>query len=322
MNDTPTGGDLEPVVAEQAETPIVEDHFFDNLDDAVDALDDDMPENEEPDLEPEAEETPEPEDEPEETEAEEPESDEGDAFVTLPDGSEITLSEIADLQANGLRSADYTQKTTEVAEQRKALEAERQTYSERLQFTETALRNVTKFIEGIIPPEPTIDMAQTDPGAYTQAMALRNGAIAELQQVMKVSDGVNGHKAQVSDADLAAYKNRENGALVKAMPHLADPVKRAAFDKAVSETAADFGFSPDEIAQTADSRILQMVHYAKLGKLSAQNRANAKRRVQTPMRSKPQTAKAVSGQTMKNRQAMQRLSKSGSIEDALEIDFD
>ena len=48
MNDTLQGGDLEPVVDEQAEAEYSEDQGFDNLDDAADALEDDMPADEQP----------------------------------------------------------------------------------------------------------------------------------------------------------------------------------------------------------------------------------------------------------------------------------
>lgn len=311
------GGDLEPNVEEQVEANDIEDQDldgFDNLDDAADALLDDEPDDEEP-----TEET-EPDDEPE-AETEDEESDTGDAIVELPDGETLTLSEIADLKANGLRAADYTHKTTELAREREAAKAIETQYAERLQYAESTLQNISGFVEGLIPPPPPIELAQADPGAYTQQKAIRDAAIAELQKLTEIGEGVKAHRAGVSEADMTAYRERERAALVKAMPHLSDPVKRQAFDKVVADTAQQFGFTADEIAQTADHRILQMVHYARMGKRSEANRNNAKRRVQTPATGKAKPAQ-MSAQQSQNRNAMQRLSKSGSINDAMEIDFD
>ena len=143
--------------------------------------------------------------------------------------------------------------------------------------------------------------------------------MGELQKLFDIQKDVDGHKTETSGKDAEAYRTEQAASLVKAMPHLSDPVKRAAFDREVAATAQEFGFSADEIAATADSRILQMVHYARIGKRSEQNRNNAKRRVQTPMKGK---ARPSATTPKANPKAMQRLSKSGSIHDAMEIDFD
>lgn len=315
---TPIGGDLEPVVPEQAEIGGDEDREYDNLEDAMAALEDDeQPDEEEPDTE-EAEDDAEEVDDPED---EDEESDDGDAIVELPDGEKLTLSEIADLKANGLRAADYTRKTTELSERRKEAEQAKAQYDERLQFVEVTLQNVQTFVEGLIPPEPSIDMARSDPAGFLEAQTVRQTAIAELSKLIRQPESVKAHKGQMTDADTRAYKDAESEKLVKAMPHLRDPVKRHAFDEAIAKTAADFGFSPEEIAATADHRILQLVHYARMGKRSETNRNNAKRRVQTPAKGKPKPSQSAAP-TAKNRNAMQRLSKSGSYEDALSVDFD
>ena len=326
MSDTPTGGDLEPIAQEQAESAEPQDREidYDNLDDAINALADDeeYASDEEPQTETDddGEDQGDDSDEDPEAEAEDEESDEADAIVELPDGETLTLSEIADLQANGLRGIDYTHKTEALAREREAVEETKTQYTERLQYAETALQNIAGFVQGLIPAEPDIQLAQTNPAAYTQQKAVREAAILELNKLTTIGRDVAGHKSEASDADTQAYRNGESAALAKAMPHLADPVKKAAFDKAVAETAQEFGFSAEEIAETADHRGLQLVHYARMGKRSEQNRNNAKRRVQTPSKGKAKPAQQSAKQT-RNRQAMQRLSKSGDYDDALQVDF-
>lgn len=314
---TPDGGDLEPVVEEQAQDSGPEDLEYDNLDDALAALgDDDPPDEEEP-----AEASEDEADEADEADDEDEESDVEDAIVELPDGEKLSLSEIADLKANGLRAADYTRKTTEIANERKAVEQTKAQYAERLQFAESTLQKIHQFVEGMIPPEPSLDMARADPGAFMEARAIREQAIAELTKLVTIGENVKSHKGGASEADAKAFREAETKKLVETMPHLRDPVKKHAFDEAVAKTAADFGFSPEEIAATADHRILRLVHYARMGKRSETNRNNAKRRVQTPTKGKAKPSQAPA-QTVQSRQAMQRLAKSGSYEDALRVDFD
>lgn len=328
MNDTRDGGDLESVVPEQADVadPQDQDIDFDNLDDAINAIADDDEDtlDEEPETEEDAEDDDQgddPDDDPE-ADAEDEESDEDEAFVELPDGETLTLSEIADLRANGLRDADYRRKTAEVARMREEVEQTEARVKERDQYVETALRNIAGFVESMIPAEPDIQLAQTNPAAYTQQKAIREAAIQELNRLTTIGKDVESHKAQASEAEMRAYREREEKALVKAMPHLSDPAKKAAFDKATAEFAAEIGFSPEEIEATADHRVLQLVHYARLGKRAEHNRNNAKRRkVQTPSKGKPKATQSQPDRN-RNRERMQRLTKSGAYEDALSIDFD
>lgn len=272
------------------------------------ALVDDEPEEEEA--------TPEAEEEPEEA----PEAEAGDDVLVTLDGDEkVTLK---DLKAGYFRQADYTRKTTELAQERKAVEATKATLTERTSVVETALQNLSGYLQGLIPPEPPLQLAQTDPGRYQYQRALRESAIAELGQLVSIKGQVDTHKQSVSEQDQRAYMEAEGAKLVKAMPHLTDPGKRAAFDASVKAAALEFGFSEDEVAATVDHRILRLVHYARIGQRAEANRNNAARRVvETPKegKAKPSTVPA---RVVQNQRALRQLSKTGSLADAMKIDFD
>lgn len=313
MTDTYDGEDLEPVVEEQADTTEIEDRDYDTLDEAADAFSDDDDDIEEQPEEAEAQ---------EEEAEDEAESESVDAVIELPDGTELTVSELEDLRASGLRLADYTKKTTEVAKEREAITAEREALSQRVEETERALQAAQSVIQTLVPPAPTYELFQRDPQAYEQQKMLYEAAKLQIvQPMMQAMQQLQGKRSEISEDEVNRYRKSEDEKLVKAMPHLSDPAKRHAFDKDVKEVALDFGFTEDEIAQTADSRILQLVHYARLGKRAEHNRNNAKRRVETPKAGTAKRAK-VPAQVTKNREAMRRLSKSGSLNDALEIDFE
>jgi hypothetical protein len=315
--------DLDGVESNTADDAVEETQGFDNLDDALDALEDDTEEREQPATEDDAdEETAETdEEEAEETEAGADEVDSGDETVyQLPDGEEITLSEIADLKANGLRAQDYTHKTTELAEGRKALETDREAVSERANSINQLSQNLGKYLETIIPAEPSLQLAQTDPAAYQYEKAIREQAIAELTNFQGMQAQAGEQVSGISQENIDRFKQTQNDLLIKEMPALADPVKRKAFDDANRETALKLGFEEAEIQQTSDNRILRAIHYANIGLRAEHNAKNAKRRVQTPMKKSAPRGKPVA--SSKNAQAMRSLSKSGSINDAMNIDFD
>lgn len=303
-------GDLEPVVDDTEDFADVEDHYLDDddtQDEVEEATIDDESDDEEEPVEVEA----------EEAEAEE-ESDEDAVLVTLEGGEQVALEE---LKGGYLRQQDYTHKTEEIARQREEAETLQTRSQERWESAETMIQNLTGYIETIIPPEPDLVLASADPGQYTQMQAVRAKAIEEFKGLLNVNSAVKAQRTQMSEQDMAALKAKDDAALVKAMPHLSDPAKRSAFDKNIKKSAAEFGFSEAEIAQTSDPRILQLVHWARQGKLAEHNRKNAKRRVETPKTKKAPTKRA-SIEQMNNAKAMNRLSKSGSLEDALSIDFD
>ncbi len=320
--------DQNAIVEDNADIATDEDQSFDNFEEAMDALQDDNEDDEQPaeaEADSEAEDETDPDGDEEETEAE-PEGDaEGDSedetVYELPDGETISLSEIAELKANGLRDSDYRKKTTEVADQRKALEAEQTATQERAQYLETTFENLTEYLTGLIPPEPPLQLAQTDPNAYQYQKALRDQSLAELQTVFQAKDSAKSKVQEFSEADLGKLRDAETSKLVEAMPHLSDPVKKAAFDENVKKSAMEFGFSEAEINGAVDNRMFQLVHYAALGKKAESNRKNAKRRVETPKTVKAKRATA-SQDTVRQRQAKKRFSQNPSMSNAMSVDFD
>ncbi len=241
-----------------------------------------------------------------------------EVLVAMPGGEELPLGE---LKRGYLRHRDYTHKTEDVARAREIVEDMHDTYVERNQSLQNAFQNLTEFVGGMIPAEPDVSLARTDPGRYQEAMALRDRAIRDVQGLLQAKQEVD-ESAYIADSeDFARMVAGEDGALVQAMPVLKDPGRRAAFDAANRQTAQEFGFSDEEISTTIDHRILQLVHYARLGKIAETNRKNAARRINDkPRRGGPSLP--ATGKRSRSREAMKRLSTTGSMDDAMSIDFD
>lgn len=304
MDVTEQVSEQEAIVEEQGEDGGQEDRRLDTLESALDALEDDGTADEEPT------------DDAESDEDEESDSDDG-VEVLLATGEKVALNE---LKAGYLRSKDYTHKTTEVAAERKAIESTKSQLAQQLTVIQTASQNLSGYLQSLIPPEPPLELARQNPGEYQYQLAVRQNAINELGQLVNISGAVEQQQDALSAEELREYKGRENAALVQAMPALTDPAKRAEFDRNVKQSALSFGFTEDEINSTSDHRILQLVHFAQIGKRAVENRKQAAIRAETPKLAKATTAKTPVN--VGNRKAMHALSKSGSLKDALNVDFD
>jgi pyruvate/2-oxoglutarate dehydrogenase complex dihydrolipoamide acyltransferase (E2) component len=319
-NDGLEPGDVD-IDKDTADFASDEDQGFDTLDEAIGALGDDegltdeQTDPEDGDL---PSQTREPSGEDDETD-DGADFDDGDGvLVMLGDGEQVPLGE---LKKGYFRNKDYTHKTESLAQERKAVEAMRDDYGQNAQSLQIAYQNLTHFLEGLIPSEPDLGLAQSDPATYQYQMALRNNAIAELRRVHAAGEQANATIQGASDDEIARFRSSEAAKLLEALPMLKDPGRKAAFEASVKKTALEFGFSEQEISSTADHRILQLVHYARIGKIAEQNRKNARRRITEKPR-KGGRSTPVSDKPTKNREAMRRLAKTGSFEAAMAVDFD
>lgn len=221
----------------------------------------DVPETEEseaPELEAEEVETEEAEELPEELEesTEEEESEESEDTeeeaelyeITLDDGTTLNVPQSA--RDAFMKNADYTQKTQQVAEQRKALESDRVRFEQAIklqtQFSEadTAIR----VIDNQLSQYEGIDWnawAAQDPMAAQQAQAQlgglreqRVGAVNELNRLQA--------EAQKAESQEIARVTEENKARIKtAIPNWSTDTEKAIFEYGLKS-----GFSERQLAST------------------------------------------------------------------------
>ena len=307
-------------INDNAESGVQEDQVFDNFEDAVGALSDDEAtedNTETNDLEEESSDSEESQEEqPDDSDLETEEGSEAE-LVILDGGEEVSIDE---LKNSYFRHKDYTHKTEALSKDRKSLDSERESYTKHSESLQSAYNQLTSLMEGLVPPEPDVNILYSEnPERYHQELALRNEAINLLKQVYDNSNQAKTTIQQASDDDISRYKASETEKLLSAMPYLKEPALKAEFDANNLKTAQEFGFTEHEVKVTSDNRVLQLVHYARIGKIAEQNRKNAqRRRAEKPSNGKPaKPAKAPS----KNHAAMQNLKQTGSIEAGMAIDF-
>lgn len=260
-------------------------------------------------------------------EQEEPESESDDqeeeqrfSVKVAGEDKELTLSELKSLAQQG---ADYTKKTQQVAEQRKALEAEakaieeakylRDAYAQRLQAMEQLLNS----------PEQNEDLEylkESDPIGY----AVR---VAEKQQQREQLQAVQAERQRIAEQQQAEYAQQMQGYLAqqaeqlsKVLPDYTDPVKGETLRSELRSFAkSSLGFSDEELSMVRDSRQVVALHKAMLYDKLQQAKPSVNKRVSEA----PKTIKSGNGvkpTTSENvKRQQQQLRQSGKVRDAAKL---
>lgn len=224
------------------------------------------------------------------------------------DGQKIPVKELMD---GYRREADYTRS-------KQALSKERGGLQELGKNFHSAIERVTEFLVSKMPPEPDAQIVYQNPQLYMQMKVAHDAALAELEQVLAVKQGAEQAGKLLSDVELSSIMSSENENLIKQMPHLKDPKRLDAFNRAVEKGAKSLGFSDDEIKATADHRIRLMAYHAAYGIDARAKVAQAKAKVQAAPVMQPQRQQHPnSAAALERNNSMRRLQSSGSIDDAV-----
>lgn len=234
--------------------------------------------------------------------------------ITLKGGDQVPLSE---LKLGYMRERDYRHKTQETANKGRALEA----MTTRVAMSATAIAD---FLVQQLPPEPTRALAMRDPAEYTRQKAVFDEGLAQVTRLIDMSTEpkqVGRHLSQSANEETLAA---ESEALAEAFPQTMTDEGRTKFFNDAFGVAEELGFSKDELRGITDHRMFKLAHYARLGLAAeqAKGKALAKVTAAPPVTPNPRPSGVANQQVRQNKDAMQRLSKTGSIRDALAVDFD
>ena len=244
------------------------------------------------------------------------EEDKPQVFTVKVDGKEIEVT-LDELQKGYSRTQDYTRKTQQVAEARKAAEAELQAVrAEREQYAQLlgALSEQVK-----VAAEPQIDwdrLYREDPIEYVRQREVmrenkeKAAAIqAEQQRLAEIAQQEQMQRFQ-------AVKAKEAQALIEAIPSWKDPAKAKAEKAMLVEFGQKMGFTPQELGNIFDHRVVLALRKAALYDQMQAKRQGIKPVTNNgPKPAKPGAAGRVS-QMSDSVRAKQRLAKTGRVEDA------
>jgi hypothetical protein len=167
---------------------------------------------------------------------------------------EVTLDELIKSYQLG---TDYTKKSQAVAEERKAVEAERQRieeakylrdqYAERLQVIEQMLNQQ--------PETENLDyLKETDPIGYAVKVAELSQREKQLAQVQAERQRIAQQQEQERQEQLGHVIQAEARKLAEAIPEYADPQKGEVARRELREFGQKLGFTEQELAGIYDSR--------------------------------------------------------------------
>lgn len=259
--------------------------------------------------------------EPEEVEAQEQEAEpEPQRFRVKAAGEEreVTFDELIDGYQKGL---DYTKKSQSVAEQRKAVEAERiaieqakqarDAYAQRLNLIEDFLG---KQNEG----EDLTALKEVDPIGYAVKIAERTEREKQLAMVQAEKQRIAQQQTAERHAELQQAIAREAQRVAEVIPEYADAQKSSEVKKTIREFAKSVGYSDQELAQVYDSKAVQVLWMAaQWQKLQTQKPQVTKKVTEAPKMLRPGTAatqKVAADESTKK--AHSQLRRSGKVSDA------
>ena len=254
----------------------------------------------------------------EQTELEEDTQDETkpEVFTVKVDGKEVEVT-LDELQKGYSRTQDYTRKTQQLAEARKAAESELQAIrAEREQYAQLlgALSEQVKTAA-----EPKIDwdrLYKEDPIEYVRQREVmrenREKAAAIQAEQKRLADIAQQEQMQ----QFQAVKAKESEALLEALPAWKDPAKAKAEKAMLVEFGQKMGFTPQELGNIFDHRVVLALRKAALYDQMQAKRQGIKPVTNNgPRPAKPGAAGRVS-QMSESARANQRLAKTGRVQDA------
>lgn len=251
-------------------------------------------------------------------------SDEEETVTIEVDGKAVELkkSELADHYKNGLRQADYTRKTMETAEQRKAAEAaQRQAQEERGRYAQ-GLQQAQALLQAQLQEQSQVDwqkLLETDPVEYLKQQHLANARQAQLQRVMLEQQQIHAQVQSEQAQRMQAFFQTQQQELLAKLPEWKDESKAKVERDAIRSYLKDQGFTDQEIGAIGDHRAVVMSRKAMLyDQMMSKAQAAAKKVAQLPQKvERPGGGESnpLDGRTA----AMKRLEKSGSVRDAAAV---
>ena len=182
------------------------------------------------------------------------------------------------------RTSDYTKKTQNLAEQRKAVESERarideaaklrDTYAQRLQVIEQMLTQ---------PAEDLTALKDQDPIGYAVKMAENMEREKQLQAVRAERESLQAKQASEHQERLRSHIQQEAERLRSAIPDFGDEVKGEVIRKEIKDYAKSVGWTDQELSQVYDHRaVLTLYRAMQYEKLQKSKPAVQKRVAEAP----------------------------------------
>ena len=233
---------------------------------------------------------------------------------------EVTLDELIKSYQLG---TDYTKKSQAVAEERKAVEAERQAVQEAKAMRDQYAQRLEIIEQMLNQPQEAEDLdylKETDPIGYAVKVAEMSQKEKQLAQVRAERERIMQQQEYDRQQQMRQTIAAESEKLVSAIPEYADPEKGETIRKEIRTFGKQMGFSDEELANVFDSRaVLTLYKAMQYDKLQSAKPGITKKVAEAPKAIKPGVSKPRDSNSEEIRKLKSRAKSTGSIKDAASV---
>ena len=232
-------------------------------------------------------------------------------------GEEVEV-ELDELIKGYQQGADYTKKSQALAEQRKALEAERnhleyvkqerQAYAQKLQALDSFLSQQNQGVNLDV-------LKETDPIGYAVAVAEQSQREKQLAVVRNEQQRLAQQQQSEHHASLQNHLRQESEKLTSLIPELAT-AQGDAVRKQIRDYAKSVGWSDQELSSVYDSRAVHTLYKAMKYEQLQQSKPELNKKLQSAPKMMRSGTSAPPTKSSQDKQVMQRLRETGKVADA------
>jgi len=232
-------------------------------------------------------------------------------------GEEVEV-ELDELIKGYQQGTDYTKKSQALAEQRKAIEAERQhleyvkqerqAYAQKLQALDSFLTQQNRGVDLDV-------LKETDPIGYAVAVAEQSQREKQLAVVRAEQQRLAQQQQAEHQASLQNHLRQESEKLVSLIPELATP-QGDAVRKQIRDYAKSVGWTDEELSSVYDSRAVVSLYKAMKYEQLQKSKPEVTKKLQAAPKMMRSGTSAPPTKSTQDKQVMQRLRETGKVTDA------
>jgi hypothetical protein len=232
-------------------------------------------------------------------------------------GEEVEV-ELDELIKGYQQGTDYTKKSQALAEQRKAIEAERnhleqvkqerQAYAQKLQALDSFLTQQNRGVDLDV-------LKETDPIGYAVAVAEQSQREKQLAVVRNEQQRIAQQQQAEQQASLQNHLRQESEKLVSLIPELSTP-QGDAVRKQIRDYAKSVGWTDQELSSVYDSRAVVSLYKAMKYEQLQKSKPELTKKLQSAPKMMRSGTSAPPTKSSQDKQVMQRLRETGKVTDA------
>jgi hypothetical protein len=232
-------------------------------------------------------------------------------------GEEVEV-ELDELIKGYQQGTDYTKKSQALAEQRKAVEAERghleqvkqerQAYAQKLQALDSFLTQQNRGVDLDV-------LKETDPIGYAVAVAEQSQREKQLAVVRNEQQRIAQQQQAEQQATLQNHLRQESEKLVSLIPELATP-QGDAVRKQIRDYAKSVGWTDQELSSVYDSRAVHTLYKAMKYEQLQKSKPELNKKLQSAPKMMRSGTSAPPTRSSQDKQVLQRLRETGKVQDA------